>query len=79
MNTDPEKFEIDVDGTTYKVQRSVTDKNIYNLHSPNGSYLIARDYYGIWVELASRAGSARIPLSQIGEQIDNYSDKEISA
>jgi hypothetical protein len=79
MNTDPEKFEIDVDGTTYRAQRSATDKNIYNLHSPNGSYLIARDCYGIWVELASRSGSARIPLTKIGQQIDDYSGKEISA
>ncbi len=79
MNTDPEKFEIDVDGTIYNVKRSVTDRNIYNLNSPHGSYLIARDYYGIWVEMVSRSGSARLPLTKIGQQIDDYFGKEISA
>lgn len=72
MTTDPEKFEIIVDGTRYQVQRSKTDKNIHKLNSPSGSYVIARDFYGVWVELTSRSGSAHISLTRIGQQIDKY-------
>lgn len=72
MLPDPEKFEINIDGTIYKVTRSITDKNIYRLYSQHGSYLIARDFYGIWVELTSRPGSAYISLTQVGDLIENY-------
>lgn len=72
MTIDTEKFEISLDGIIYKIIRSRSDKNIYRLSSQHGSYLIARDFYGIWVELTSRSGSAGIPLTHIGRQIDDY-------
>jgi hypothetical protein len=72
MTIDAEKFEISLDGIIYKIMRSGSDKNIYRLSSQHGSYLIARDFYGIWVELTSKSGSASIPLTHIGQQIDNY-------
>lgn len=72
MNTDPEKFEIDLDGIPVKVIQSPTDKNIYRLNSPRGSYLIARDFYGVWVELNCRPGSSYISLSQAGYLIEEH-------
>jgi hypothetical protein len=72
MTTGPEKFEINLDGITYKVTRSATDKNIYKLKSPQGSYLIARDFYGFWVELTRTSGSASVSLIQIGRLIEDY-------
>ena len=72
MNPDPEKFKVSVEGITYMVHRSASDKNIYRLNSPRSSYMIARDFYGIWVELTSKTGSPHIPLSKIGEQIEHH-------
>ena len=72
MNTDPEKFKITLDGVPYVVERSMTDNNIYRLKSSSGSYLIAKDFYGIWVELTSKSGSANISLTKIGQEIENY-------
>ena len=72
MRSDPEKFEISLDGITYKVQRSTTDKNVYKLSNEHGTYLIAKDFYGIWVELTSKTGSANISLNQIGPNIEAY-------
>jgi hypothetical protein len=72
MNTDPEKFEINLDGITYKVIRSATDNNIYRLNSAQGSYLIATDFYGTWTELTSTSDSADIPLTHIGRLIEDH-------
>ena len=72
MNTDPMKFEITVNGVIYNVERSPSDVNIYRLSSPLGRYLIARDFFGVWVELTSKKGSASISLSQIGQQIEDH-------
>jgi hypothetical protein len=72
MNPDPEKFELSVNGIPYTVQRAVKDQNIYRLNSLCGSYLIAKDFYGIWAELTSTPGSPDIPLNKIGEEIESY-------
>jgi hypothetical protein len=72
MNADPEKFKITLDGVTYVVERSMTDDNIYRLRSAQGSYLIARDFYGTWVELTSSSGSPDISLTQAGRQIEGH-------
>ena len=72
MNTDPEKFNITLEGVTHVVERSMTDKNIYRLRSAGGSYLIARDFYGTWVELTSSPGSPDISLTQAGKQIEGH-------
>jgi hypothetical protein len=70
--TNHHKFEINCDGIIFKVERSANDENIHKLHSSNGTYLIARDFFGIWVELTSKPGSARIHLSLIGTQIEKH-------
>jgi hypothetical protein len=72
MNSDPEKFKITLDGVNYVVERSITDKNIYRLRSARGNYVIARDFYGIWVELTSSSGSPNISLTQAGKQIEGH-------
>jgi hypothetical protein len=72
MNTDPEKFKISLEGVTYTVERSMSDKNIYRLRSAFSSYLIARDFYGIWVELTSSSNSPDISLTKIGKLIENH-------
>jgi hypothetical protein len=72
MNADPEKFKITLDGVTYVVERSITDNNIYRLRSARGSHLIARDFYGIWVELVSSSNSPKISLTQAGKQIEGH-------
>ena len=71
----PEKFVINHDGTSYNVERSMSDENIYKLSSPHGTYLISRDFYGYWVELTSRPGSADLPIAHIGEQIEGHCSK----
>ena len=72
MNTALEKFEINSDGITYIVERSPTDKNIYRLSSPLGTYVVAKDFYGVWVVLTSKPNSAPIYLTLLGEQIEEY-------
>ncbi|MGZ3749869.1 MAG: hypothetical protein ACXVB0_10860 [Mucilaginibacter sp.] len=72
MNADPEKFEINSSGTIYKIERSMNDKNVYRIKSLLGTYLIAKDFYGIWVELTSKSGSPPISLNQIGREIENH-------
>jgi len=72
MNPDPEQFKITLEGITYAVRRSKSDENMYRLQSPRGSYLIARDFYGIWVQLTNTSGSPNISLTKIGELIENY-------
>ena len=72
MHTDPEKFKITLDGLTYMVERSMTDSNIYRLRSAHGLYLIARDFYGTWVELTRSSGSPDIALTLAGRQIEAY-------
>jgi hypothetical protein len=72
MNPDPEQFKVTLDGVTYAIRRSTSDENMYRLQSPNGSYLIAKDFYGIWVQLTSTHGSPNIALTKIGELIENY-------
>jgi hypothetical protein len=72
MNPDPEKFHLSVNGIPYTAQRAVEDQNIYRLSSPRGSYLIAKDFYGIWTELTSTPGSPDIPLNKIGKEIESY-------
>lgn len=72
MNTDPEKFKITVEGIGYQVERSLSEKNIYRLRSSGGSYLIAKDFYSVWVELTSSSGAPNIPLTQIGKQIEGH-------
>jgi hypothetical protein len=72
MNPDPEKIKLRVNGILYIVQRAVKDQNIYRLAGPCGNYLIARDFYGIWVELTSTAGSPDVPLNKIGKEIESY-------
>lgn len=72
MNTDPEKFKITLDGLTYLVERSMSDSNIYRLRSAGGSHLIARDFYGTWVELTRSSGSPDIALTQAGRQIESH-------
>lgn len=71
MNID-ETFKISLEGVAYIVERSTSDKNIYRLKSAIGSYLIARDFYGAWVELTSSSGSPDIPLTKIGKIIENH-------
>ncbi|HTE00999.1 MAG TPA: hypothetical protein VK668_17025 [Mucilaginibacter sp.] len=79
MLTDPNKFEIHLDGLTYAVVRSVADNKVYKLTGTHGTYVIARDFYHVWVELTRKAGSADIPLTEIGQKIeDHYSDKPAS-
>jgi hypothetical protein len=75
MYTDSKKFVINYDGTTYQVERSMSDENIYKLSSPNGTYLISRDFYGYWIELTRRSGSADLPIAQIGGQIEDHCSK----
>ncbi|WP_426669792.1 hypothetical protein ACPPVU_00840 [Mucilaginibacter sp. McL0603] len=75
MNTAPRKFVIDYDGTSYQVERSMSDENIYKLNSPHGTYLISRDFYGYWIELTRRSGSADLPITLIGEQIEDHCSK----
>jgi len=72
MNPDPEQFKITLEGVTYAVRRSKSDENMYRLQSPRGSYLIARDFYGVWVQLTNTPGSPNISLTKIGELIENY-------
>ena len=72
MNTDSEKFGINLEGTIYQVERSKTEQNIYKLNGPHGSYLISKDFYGFWVEPASKSGAARISLADIGQQIEDH-------
>jgi hypothetical protein len=72
MNPDPEQFKITLEGVTYAVRRSTSDENMYRLQSPRGSYLIAKDFYGVWVQLTSTPGSPNISLTKIGELIENY-------
>lgn len=76
MSTTLEKFEINSDGITYIVERSPTDKNIYRLSSPRGTYVVAKDFYGIWVELTSKPNSASIRLTVLGDQIEEYYNTE---
>jgi hypothetical protein len=79
MLTDPNKFEIHLDGLTYAVVCSVADDKVYKLTSKQGTYVIAKDFYNVWVELTRKGGSADIPLNEIGQQIeDHYSDKPAS-
>jgi hypothetical protein len=72
MSPDPEKIKLSINGIPYIVQRAVKDQNIYRLSSLCGNYLIARDFYGIWVELTSTPGSPDIPLNKIGQEIESY-------
>ena len=72
MNPDPEQFKITLEGFTYVVRRSTSDQHIYRLQGPHGSYLIARDFYGVWVELTNTPGSPNIPLTKIGELIEGH-------
>ena len=72
MNPDPEKIKLSINGIPYIVQRAVKDQSIYRLTSPSGNYLIARDFYGIWVALTSTPGSPDIPLNKIGKEIESY-------
>lgn len=79
MLTDPNKFEVHLNGLTYSVVRSATDKNVYKLRSKLGTYVIAKDFYNTWVELTRKTGSPDILINQIGLQIDsNYSDTTVS-
>ena len=79
MLIDPSKFEIHLDGLTYTVVRSVADDKVYKLTGKYGTYVIAKDFYNVWVELTRKAGSADIPLNEIGQKIENhYSDKTAS-
>jgi hypothetical protein len=71
MNID-ETFTISSEGVIFMVERSMSDKDIYRIRSTNGSYLIARDFYGIWVELTSKSGSPNISLTKIGQEIENH-------
>jgi hypothetical protein len=75
MYTDSKKFVINYDGTTYQVERSMSDENIYKLSSQYGTYLISRDFYGYWIELTRRSGSADLPIAQIGGQIEDHCNK----
>lgn len=75
MNTDPRKFVINYDGTSYQVERSMSDENIYKISSPHGTYLISRDFYDYWIELTRRSGSADLPIAHIGEQIEGQLSK----
>jgi hypothetical protein len=65
-------FEIHLDGFTYKIERCTSRHKLYRLYSKRGNYLIAKDYYNIWVELDRKPGSQDISLSRIGQQIDEY-------
>ena len=75
MNTDPRKFVINYDGTSYQVERSMSDENIYKISGPHGTYLISRDFYGYWIELTRRSGSADLTIAHIGEQIEGQLSK----
>jgi len=72
MSPDPQKIKLSINGISYTMQRAVKDQNIYRLSSPCGNYLIARDFYGIWVELTSTPCSPDIPLNKIGQEIESY-------
>ena len=71
----PEKFAIHYDGISYNVERSMSDENIYKLSSPKGVYLVSKDFYGDWIELTRRSGSADLPITQVGEQIERHCNK----
>jgi hypothetical protein len=75
MNTYPRKFVINYDSTSYQVERSMSDENIYKISSPHGTYLISRDFYGYWIELTRRSGSADLPIGHIGDQIEGHCSK----
>jgi hypothetical protein len=75
MSMAPEKFVINYDGISYNVERSMSDENIYKLSSPRGTYLVSKDFYGNWIELTSRSGSADLPIAHIGERIESYCNK----
>jgi hypothetical protein len=66
---------INYDGIIYQVERSMSDENIYKLSSPHGTYLVSRDFYGYWIELTSRSGSADLPITNIGGQIEDHCNK----
>jgi len=72
MNTASEKFELNSDGISYIVAHFGTAENIYRLSSQQGTYLVAKDFYGSWVELTSKPGSAAINLALLGEQIEDH-------
>lgn len=72
MDKSVDNFQINSDGSTYLVERCTNRHKLYRLYSKSGSYLIAKDYYNIWVELDRKFDSSDISLSKIGEQIDAY-------
>ena len=72
MEGSVDNFQITAGGTTYLVERCTNRHKLYRLYSKQGNYLIAKDYYNIWVELDRKFDSPDISLSKIGEQIDAY-------
>ena len=79
MKTGPEKFEINSDGINYRVERSASDKNIFWLYCATGTYMVAKDFYNVWVELTRKKGSADIPLTEIGRVIEDFSNDNCPA
>lgn len=72
MKENERSFEIYAEGCTYHVERCTSKHKLYRLSGKKGSYLIAKDYYGVWVELDRKVGSADISLSVIGQLIDSH-------
>jgi hypothetical protein len=68
----PPNFTLIIGEVVYHVQQSVADKNIYQLNCQNGFYLIAKDFFGVWAQLASKPGSPDISLKKIGGLIEEY-------
>jgi hypothetical protein len=65
-------FEINIDARIMVVEPCFTKLRVYRLYSMNGSYVIAKDLYNVWVELNRDPGSENIGLSLIGRKIDEY-------
>jgi hypothetical protein len=77
MLQNPTTFEINVDGNIMVVESAFTKLRVYRLYSMNGSYVIAKDLYNVWVELNKSPGSENISLSVIGQKIDEYLGNEL--
>ena len=63
-------FEITLNDTLFSVAPGFSGLNVYRLYSNNGNYVIAKDFYNIWVELNRSPGAPNMPVNQAGRKIE---------
>ncbi|MFI5162151.1 MAG: hypothetical protein ACHQHN_12805 [Sphingobacteriales bacterium] len=65
-------FEININSTSFIVEPGFTGLKVYRLYNDTSGYVIAKDFYGVWVELNRIPGSINISLNQVGRQIEEH-------